>query len=223
VRSGPGTRAGIAVAAPDCIAEYCEAVLAAGGASASRAGAGVGAETMASGSDRCTTGFGGCLLTGLCGGGGAGSVWSGGRVSGNGVGGGSASVTTGSGSVISCGGSAAMVEGSAAWLAVSGARTACGCDEDWPKTTSMPPFTGRSGGLGLTTNRTSNANTIAWPTVDKVSGSRIPLMAAYFSSETASVEEVDNGQLIDAACDIAVARGGVPLAYREFAAGPDVV
>jgi hypothetical protein len=32
---------------------------------------------------------------------------------------------------------------------------------------------------------------MAWPAVESASGSRIPLITAYFSTETASFEEVD--------------------------------
>ena len=107
------------------------------------------------------------------------------------VGGGSVAVTTGSGSAISCGGNAAIMEGLGAGLIISGARTPAGCDKDWPKTTSIPPLTGGSGGLGSATKRTSKANTEAWPAVERISGSRIPLIAAYFNNETAGFEKVD--------------------------------
>jgi hypothetical protein len=60
----------MAAAAADCPAGYCDAAVAACGASASWLDAGVGTETIARGCGRRTTVFAGCLTTGLCGGGG---------------------------------------------------------------------------------------------------------------------------------------------------------
>ena len=62
----------IAAAAADWPAGYCDAAVAACGASASRLGAAFGTETVARGCVRRTTVFVRCLTTGLSGGGGSG-------------------------------------------------------------------------------------------------------------------------------------------------------
>jgi hypothetical protein len=56
----------------------------------------------------------------------------------------------------------------------------------------MPLLTGGSGGGRLSaTSRVSRTRMIARTAMDRVSGSRNPLSAAYFNKETASLEEVD--------------------------------